>query len=52
VIEQRVDLISPFCLQMESEARLRTLQTVLGAVQVGGVAYLAYRHIKKYGLFK
>ena len=52
VMEQKVDLISPLQLQMESANRLRTLRTVLGTVQIGGVAYLAYRHIKKYGLFK
>lgn len=52
VAELKADLTSPLRLQMESEARLRTLRTVLGTVQVGGVAYLAYRHIKKYGLFK
>jgi hypothetical protein len=50
MMEMKADLTSPFRLQMESEARLRTLRTVLGTVQVGGVAYLAYRYIKKYGL--
>ncbi|HCV43181.1 MAG TPA: hypothetical protein DGH68_06830 [Bacteroidetes bacterium] len=50
MIEQKADLISPLRLQMESEARLRTLRTVLGTVQVGGVVYMAYRRIKKYGL--
>jgi hypothetical protein len=49
-VELRADLTSPLRLQMESEARLRTLYTVLGTVQVGGVAYLAYRRLKKYGL--
>jgi hypothetical protein len=28
------------------------LYTMLGAVQAGAVGYLAYKHIKKYGLFK
>ena len=28
----------------------KTLRTILGSIQAGGVAYLAYRHIKKYGL--
>ena len=37
--EQRVDLLSP-------------LQTVLGTVELAGVAYLAYRHIKKYGFLR
>jgi hypothetical protein len=28
----------------------RTLRTVLGALEVGGTAYLLYEHIRKYGL--
>jgi len=28
------------------------LYTMLGAVQTGAVGYMAYKHIKKYGLFK
>jgi hypothetical protein len=28
------------------------LYSMLGAVQTGAVGYLAYKHIKKYGLFK
>jgi hypothetical protein len=28
----------------------KTLRTILGSVQIGGVAYMAYLHIKKYGL--
>jgi hypothetical protein len=52
MIQQKADLVSPLRLQMESANRLKTLRTVLGTVQLGGVVYLAYRHIKKYGLFK
>lgn len=51
-IEPKVDLISPFRLQMESADRLKTMRALLGTVQIGGVVYLAYRHIRKYGLFK
>jgi hypothetical protein len=28
------------------------LYTMLGAIQTGAVGYMAYKHIKKYGLFK
>ena len=48
--EKRLDLLIPYRLQMESEARLRPLQTLLGTVQIGGAAYLAYRYLKKHGL--
>ena len=50
-IEPRADLMSPLRLQMEKE-RLSPFQTALGAIQVGAVGYMAYRHIKKYGLFR
>jgi hypothetical protein len=50
MIQQKADLVSPLRLQMESAERLKTLRTVLGTVQIGGVVYLAYRHIKEYGL--
>lgn len=32
--------------------KLATLKAILGSVQVGAAAYLAYRHIKKYGFLK
>jgi hypothetical protein len=51
VSEPRVDLMSPLRLQFEKE-KLSPFQTALGAVQLGAVGYLAYRHIKKYGLFR
>ena len=47
---QKIDLISPFRLQMARENESRTWRTILGSVQIGGVAYLVYRRIKKYGL--
>jgi hypothetical protein len=47
----RVDLMSPLRLQFEKE-KLSPFQNALGAVQLGAVGYLAYRHIKKYGLFR
>ena len=49
VYEPKVDLISPYLLQRQRDNKLSTLYTVLGAVELGGVAYIAYRHIKKYG---
>ena len=48
----KADLVSPLRLQMEKESRLQTLQTVLGSVQLAGVSYLAYKQLKRAGLFK
>ena len=49
---QNIDLLAPLHLQWEREEKLRPLYTVLGTVQLGGVAYIAYLHTKKYGLLK
>ena len=51
-VRQDIDMLAPLHLQWEREAKLRPLYTVLGAVELGGVAYIAYQHIKKYGLLK
>jgi hypothetical protein len=48
--EQKADLISPFLLQRQKQSALSPIYTVLGAMELGGAAYIAYRHIKKYGL--
>ena len=46
------DLTAAWRLQRAREEKNSTLYTVLGTVQLGGMAYLAYRHIAKYGFFK
>ena len=46
------DLTAAWRLQRAREEKNSALYTVLGTVQLGGVAYLAYRHVKKYGFFK
>jgi len=51
LLEPRADLMSPLRLQMARD-KLSPLQMALGAVQLGAVGYMAYRHIKKYGLFR
>ena len=51
-LEPKVDLTASLRLQRASDSDLRILYSVLGAVQAGGVAYLAYRHVKKYGFWK
>ncbi len=51
VMEPRADLMSPLRLQMKNE-KLSPFQTALGAIQIGAVGYMAYKHIKKYGLFR
>jgi hypothetical protein len=48
--EPKIDVTAPLRLQRRKDEGLQLLYSVLGAVQAGGVAYLAYRHVKKYGL--
>lgn len=45
-LEPRVDLVSPLRLQREHE-KMSPFQTVLGAMEFGAVAYMAYRQIRK-----
>jgi hypothetical protein len=52
VLEPRADLMSPLRLQWAKEKNLSYFQMVLGAVETGAVGYMAYRHVKKYGLFR
>jgi hypothetical protein len=51
-MDKRTDLMTPLLLQWESESRMRPFQIVLGSLSAGTAVYAAYRHIKKYGLFK
>jgi hypothetical protein len=46
----RAYMMTPYLLERQREEDLKTLKYVLGTVQVAGVAYLAYRYLKKYGL--
>jgi len=48
--QQQIDVVSPWKQELAKQNEYRTLKTILGAVQVGGTAYLLYEHIRKYGL--
>jgi len=50
--DKRADLSWQMTLSQKNEDPLETLQMMLGAVETGGAAYLAYRHISKYGFLK
>lgn len=45
----KADLLSPLRLQQQRDEEMKTLRMILGTVQLGGVAYIAYRHVTKYG---
>jgi hypothetical protein len=46
------DLLYPSQSILNEQYKLSFLYTMLGAVQTGAVAYMAYQHVKKFGLFK
>jgi hypothetical protein len=48
----KADLIPPSMLPKKQGAGLTMFYNVLGAAELGAAGYLAYRHIKKYGLFR
>lgn len=50
IIEQNLDVSEIWKIGKLKEDQLKTLRSILGSVKLGGVAYLTYKHIKKYGL--
>ena len=48
----RVDLTLPLRLQLGEQKKWSAVTMTLSAAGAGAAAYMAYEHIKKYGLFK
>ena len=48
--QQNVGIASVWKNDVLKQQENRTLMTILGSIQAGAVAYLAYKHIKEYGL--
>jgi hypothetical protein len=47
--QQNLDLSSIWKREVAKQEEYKTLRMVMGSIQAGGVAYLAYLHFKKYG---
>jgi hypothetical protein len=45
----KADLLSPYVLALQREKQRSTFYTILGAMELSAVAYVAYRHVKKFG---
>ena len=45
-------MLDPLLSSYHAKQNNAVWRQVLGAIQLGGVAYLAYKHIKKYGFLK
>ncbi len=50
MLEKKTDILSPWNLELRDEEKYSTWRSILGSVQIGGAAYLAYRYIKNHGL--
>ena len=46
------NMLEPLHQQFLENSKLNPIRYVLGMAQTAAVGYLAYRHIRKYGLFK
>jgi len=45
----KADLLSPYLLALQREKKRSTFYTVLGAMELSAVAYVAYRHVRRFG---
>ncbi len=43
----KIDLTAPLKLQLMKQEENKVMYSILGSLQLGGTAYLLYRHIKK-----
>lgn len=46
------DILNPLYQKYLESQGMRTINSILGSVSVGAAAYLAYKHLKKYGFLK
>ncbi len=49
-LQQNLNLSSIWRLELAKQDEYKTLTTILGSIEAGGVGYLTYLHFKKYGL--
>ncbi len=49
MLETKADILSPWKLELKEQEKYRTLYSIFGSIEVGGVAYLGYRFIKQHG---
>jgi|GEM_PF-5905790 len=49
-MKEKIDLIAPWKLEMENQEKFQMMRTILESIELSGASYIAYEHIKKYGL--
>lgn len=50
MLQSKSDLLSPWKLELRSQEKYHIWQSIIGSVELGGLAYMTYLHFKKYGL--
>ncbi len=46
-----IDLFSPWREEVDKQKEFHPWQIIVGTIGAGGAAYVAYQHIRKYGIF-
>lgn len=49
MLETKTDIMSPWKLELEDQARYSTWRSILGSIQLSGAAYFGYEYLKKHG---
>jgi hypothetical protein len=49
-LQQNLNLATIWKFELAKQEEYKTLRTILGSIEAGGVAYLTYLHFKKYGV--
>jgi hypothetical protein len=50
IFKIKIDLETSWKQELAKQEEYQTLRSILGSIEMGGVAYLTYLHLKKYGL--
>lgn len=48
----QTNILNPLYIKYTESQNMRFIKSILGSVSVGATAYLAYKHLKKYGFLK
>lgn len=49
-LQQNLGITSTWKNELLKQEKYETIRTIIGSIEMGGVAYLTYLHMKKYGL--
>ncbi len=50
MLQKKTDIMSPWKLELQDQAKYNTWRSILGSIQLSGAAFLGYEYLKKHGL--